>query len=250
MSTIMLSARPAARTTARSAEKSLRPAWPGQPACGAHHAGPAPRVLGRILATGTGGPAGWVGRGKPPRVQRDDQEHQVGRVEVRVQDALALGGRVGLRLVLVVRGPVGLVGDRAAGQALPQQQADELRMSRVVVVGAPGELSDVLQAVLGPADRRGELVEFAGEHRLEQRLLVAEVLVQAFLVDPGAFGDAGHGRAVGSALGELRGRCLLQAAACPLGVPGHEPSLRCLNSNVAVGSIASYDETTTVTLEM
>src|ERR1700722_12968612 len=250
MSTIMLSARPAARTTARSAEKSLRPAWPGQPACGAHHAGPAPRVLGRILATGTGEHAGKLGRGEPPRVQRDDQEHQVGRVEVRVQDALALGGRIGLRLALVVRGPVGLVGDRAAGQALPQQQADELGMSRVVVVGAPGELPDVLQAVLGPADRDGELFQFVGEHRLEQRLLVAEVFVQAFLVDPGAFGDAGHGRTVGSALGELGRRRLLQAAACALGVPGHEPSLRRINPNVAVGSMTRYAETTTATLEM
>jgi pyridoxine 4-dehydrogenase len=46
-------------------------------------------VLGRVLVVGAGEHAGELGRGEPPGVQRDDQEHQVSRVEVAVEDALA-----------------------------------------------------------------------------------------------------------------------------------------------------------------
>src|SRR6185312_6151445 len=118
------------------------------------------------------------------------------------------------------RGAVRLVG-HAAGQALPQQQPNELGMRRLVVEGAPGELADLLEAGGDRRHRGGEPVELVGEHGLEQRLLVAEVLVQALLVDPGPFGDAGHGRAVRPVLGELRRGRLLEAPAGSLGVPGH-----------------------------
>jgi hypothetical protein len=49
----------------------------------------------------------------------------VGRVEVRIEDALALGGRVGLRLALVVSCAVGFVGDRA-DLVLPADAVAEL----------------------------------------------------------------------------------------------------------------------------
>ena len=98
----------------------------GQSLCGPHHAGAAPGVLGRVLVVRAGEHAGELGCGEPPGVQRDDQEHQVSRVEIAVQDARVLGGRVGLRLMLMVRGPARLVRHRPAGQALPQQEADEL----------------------------------------------------------------------------------------------------------------------------
>jgi len=62
----------------------------GQSLCGPHHAGAAPGVLGRILVVRAGEHAGELGRGEPPGVQRDDQEHQVSRVEVAVQDARLL----------------------------------------------------------------------------------------------------------------------------------------------------------------
>src|ERR1700759_3299444 len=94
-------------------------------------------------------------------------------------------------------------------------------MGRLVVKGAPGELADLLETGRDRRQRGGELVELACEHRLEQRLLVAEVLVQALLVDPGPLGDAGHGRAIRPVLGELRRGRLLEAPASSLGVPGH-----------------------------
>src|SRR5689334_5296430 len=94
-------------------------------------------------------------------------------------------------------------------------------MRRLVVERAPGELADLLEAGRHRRYRGGELVQFVGEHGLEQCLLVAEVLIQALLVDPGPFGDAGHGRAVRPVLGELRRGRLLEAPAGSLGVPGH-----------------------------
>src|SRR6185312_10977865 len=97
-----------------------------------------------------------------------------------------------------------------------------------------GELADLLEAG-NRGDRGGKLVEFVGEHRLEQGLLVAEVLVEPFLVDPGPLGDGGHGRAVRSVLGELSRRRVLQAPARPLGVPRHASILSQSNYNVAVG---------------
>ena len=60
----------------------------GQPACGGHHAGPAPGVLGRVLVVGADEHAGELRRGEPPGVQRDDQEYQVGRVEAAADLAL------------------------------------------------------------------------------------------------------------------------------------------------------------------
>ena len=197
----------------------------GQPLGGAHHAGAAPGVLGRVAVVQAGEHAGELRRRDPPRGQPDDHEHEVLGRKLVVEDTLALGRRVGLRLLLVVRGAVRLVG-HAAGQALPQQQPDQLRMGRLVVEGAPGELADLLEAGRDRRHRGGELVELVGEHGLEQRLLVAEVLVQALLVDPGPFGDAGHGRAVRPVLGELRRGRLLEAPAGSLGVPGHASILR------------------------
>ena len=90
----------------------LLPARSGQPLGGAHHAGAAPGVLGRIAVVGAGEHAGELRRGDPPRGQPDDHEHQVLGDELVVEDALALGGRVGPRLLLVVRGAVRLVGHR------------------------------------------------------------------------------------------------------------------------------------------
>ena len=89
----------------------------------------------------------------------------------------------------------------------------------MVVEGVPGELADVLPIRPGRGYRSGELVELLAEHGPEQRPLVAEVVVQAFFVDPGPFGDAGHGGAVEAALGELHGRRFLEAATGALGVP-------------------------------
>src|SRR2546430_12752987 len=108
-------------------------------------------------------------------------------------------------------------------------------MRRLVVEGAPGELADLLEAGGDRRHRCGELVELVGEHGLEQRLLVAEVLVEPFLVDPRPSGYAGHGRAVGPVLGELRRGRLLEAPAGFLRVPGHAAILRRTNQNVAVG---------------
>jgi hypothetical protein len=120
-----------------------------------------------------------------------------------------------------VPGAVDLVGRRAAGQAFPEQQASQFRMGRVVVERGPGEFPDVIKPCSGQRDRGGQLVELVGEHRLEEGLLVTEVLVKALLVDPGAFGDAGHGRAIRAARGELGGGRFLEAAPGSLGVPGH-----------------------------
>src|SRR5215472_3962345 len=104
-----------------------RLAWLGprtrEPFRGAYHAGAAPGVLGRVAVVGAGEHAGELRRGDPPRGQPDDQEHQVLGVEVTVEDAVALGGRVGPRLVLVVGGAARLVGHRASGQPLPEQLA-------------------------------------------------------------------------------------------------------------------------------
>ncbi len=158
----------------------------------------------------------------------------MGGVEVVVEEAVALGGGEGLDLALVVGGAVDLVGRGPAGQAFPLQQAGQFGVGGVVVEGAPGELPDVLQVRSGRGYRGGELVQLVAEHGAEQGLLVAEVVVQAFLVDPGPFGDAGHGGAVEAALGELDGRRFLQAAAGALGVPGHGPTISESNTNVAV----------------
>ena len=110
-------------------------------------------------------------------------------------------------------------------------------MFRVVVERTSGELPDVPEVRAGY--RGGELVELVGEHRLEQGLLVAEVLVQTFLVDPGPLGDTGHGRAVRPALGELGRRRLFEPSPGALGVPGHGPTVDQSNDNVAVATETS-----------
>jgi len=93
----------------------------------------------------------------PPGGQRDEQEDQVGGVEVVVEEAVALGGGEGLDLALVVGGAVDLVGRGSAGQAFPLQQAGQFGMGGVVVEGAPGELPDVLQIRSGRGYRGGEI---------------------------------------------------------------------------------------------
>src|SRR6266576_2252329 len=98
-------------------------------------------------------------------------------------------------------------------------------MGRLVVEGAPGELADFLEAGRNRRHRGGELVELVGEHGLEQGLLVAEVLVEPLLVDPGPFGDAGHGRAVRPVLGELRRGRLLAAPARFPAAPARLPAV-------------------------
>src|SRR5580704_8912656 len=99
--------------------------------------------VGRARAVGAGEHAGELGDGLPPGGQRDDQEDQVGGVEVVVEEAVALGRDEGLDLALVVGGAVDLVGRGAAGQAFPLQQAGQFGVGGVVVEGAPGELPDV-----------------------------------------------------------------------------------------------------------
>src|SRR6266567_112224 len=123
-------------------------------------------------------------------------------------------------------------------------------MGRLVVEGAPGELADFLEAGRNRRHRGGELVELVGEHGLEQRLLVAEVLVQPFLVDPGPFGDAGHGRAVRPVLGELRRGRLLEAPAGSLGIPGHVRYSMLSQLQRCGWMAAALCKTTTATLEM
>jgi hypothetical protein len=113
--------------------------------------------VGGVRGVGAGEHAGELGDGLPPGGQRDDQEDQVGGVEVVVEEAVALRGGDGLDLALVVGGAVDLVGRGPAGQAFPKQQAGQFGVGGVVVEGAPGELPDVLKIRSGRRYRGGEL---------------------------------------------------------------------------------------------
>jgi hypothetical protein len=81
-------------------------------------------VFGGLCAVGASEHAGELGDGLPPGGQGDDQEDQVGRFEVIIEEAVALGGGEGLDLALVVGSTVDLVGRGSAGQAFPLQQAE------------------------------------------------------------------------------------------------------------------------------
>jgi hypothetical protein len=78
--------------------RRIRP-WTREPFRGAHHAGAAPGVLGRVAVVGAGEHAGEPRRGDPPRGQRDDQEHQVSGVEVAV-DAIAELDTIGQPVII------------------------------------------------------------------------------------------------------------------------------------------------------
>jgi short chain dehydrogenase len=114
-------------------------------------------VFGGVGAVGAREHAGELRDGLPPGGQGDDQEDQVGGVEVVVEEAVALGGGEGLDLALVVGSAVDLVGSGSAGQAFPLQQPGQFGVGGVVVEGVPGELADVLQIRSGRGYRSGEI---------------------------------------------------------------------------------------------
>ena len=72
--------------------------------------------VGGVRAVGAGEHAGELGDGLPPGGQGDDQEDQVGGVEVVVEEAVALGGGESLDLALVVGSAVDLVGRGSAAR--------------------------------------------------------------------------------------------------------------------------------------
>ncbi len=77
-------------------------------------------------------------------------------VNLVVELAVTLRRRDGRDLVLVMRGAAGLVRD-PAGQALPLEQAGQLRMGRVVVECPARELAEVGIAARGHRHAGGKL---------------------------------------------------------------------------------------------
>jgi len=91
--------------------------------------------VGGVRAIGAGEHAGELGDGLPPGGQRDDQEDQVGGVEVVVEQAVALGGGEGLALGLAAEGAPVAVLARERKQA--QLVVDEIGE----IAGAPPALA-------------------------------------------------------------------------------------------------------------
>ena len=123
--------------------------------------------------------------------------------------------------VLVVGGSSTDVGGGRPGKAFPLQEARQCRVAGVVVVGRPGEVTDVVKSHSGQRDRRGKPVEFVSEHDLPQCALVAVIAVEALLVDSRALGDSGHCGAVESVLRELHGGGFFESAPGAFGIPSH-----------------------------
>src|SRR6185312_14645868 len=142
-----------------------------------------------------------LGDGLPPGGQGDQGEYQVRRVQAAVQDAVALGLGEAFDLFPVVPGAFGDSGGGFAGEAFPLEEAGQLGVAGVIVVGRSGELADVLGQVGG--DRGGQPVEFVGEDDFPEGVLVAVVAVEPFFVDAGPACDAGHGGGVVFAFGEF-----------------------------------------------
>src|SRR5882757_10357147 len=96
--------------------------------CGLDHECPPAVALTGIVSTGACDHLRELWDGLPPRGERDESEHQVGRVEAGVEDAVALSLHEPVDLLPVVRRAVGNVGGRTPGQTLPLQQTSQLRV--------------------------------------------------------------------------------------------------------------------------
>src|SRR4051794_38140698 len=198
--------------------------------------GPAAGELVAAALAGAGDHPRHLRHRDPPGRQGEEQEEEGVGVGRAGQRAAGLGGHERAGLVPVVGGPRGLVGHLAIAvrERFPVQQPDEARVGDVVVEQPAGVLAQVTVAQWAVGrDGGGDLGKLVGEDRREQAFLVAEVVVEPLLVDPGVPGDAVHRRAVQAAGGELRRRRLLEPSLGLLGVPRHPGHYRA-NSIVGV----------------
>ena len=172
---------------------------------------------------------------RPPSGDRQHEQNQVRGINIVRDGAGLLPLDDGGGLVAVVLAALVLIGHLAIEyQRLPPQQADQLGPLAVVVVDPSGVVPDVLGGERGHRHRLGHLRQLVAQHCREELLLAAEVVVHPLLIDSGLLRDPLDRRAIGTALGELRRRGLLDPAPGPLRVPRHDLSRTSSISNVEV----------------
>jgi len=162
-----------------------------------------------------------------------------GKADERQQAGCNLGRRISIEgfgqcfdLRVVAHLAIILVGQSliAVVKRFPEQQPQQGRVVPVKIVDTANVLNGVV--LTAERDRICQLIESSGDDRIEESVLVAEVAVDAFLVDPCALGDAVDTCPGDAVCGELLTSCGQQKLLGVLGALRHGPTVGDLRTAV------------------